>query len=553
MKDLINSITPKEWRFVALMSVVMILLTGLPFLYGYLMAPPNTAYNGLHAFSPGDFPVYYSYINQVKDGQYFLKDLFTGEAQSLGTFNVWWFLIGLAVKISGLPIPLVFQLARLAMIPVFLFVFYLFLSYFVPEVKIRKYITVFLLFSGGLGFYFAGFSDRYFPISEQFYSWPIDLWLTESNIFNTLYQTSHFIASVTLTMLIFLLTLLAWEKRKISCAFIAGFLSLFYFNFHPYYLPVIFGVLGAYLFWLILSAKKILWQETFYLLLIFLISLPSAIYHFWLISNEPVIGFRAMQNITYISPWPFVLAGFGFLPPGFILGAYFIWKNKKLNRRLIFLIIWLLVNAALIYSPFPFHSRYTQGLQIVMAIFTVLGFLELKDYLKKKIKPKTFDFWVDNPALIFILFLLFFATAPLYSLSRDFYYFTYKPGRIKATFYLPNDVYRAIGWLDKQKNPGAVLAGGTSTNFIPAFSGQRVYSAHGHETLFFYAKAVWTALIFADNKNDALKRRILKKENIRYVFYSEYEKRFGDFNPAIKDYLKLVFDSPEAKVYEVIE
>lgn len=552
MKDLFNSIAKKEWHFVAVISVVMILLTGLPFLFGYLAAPQDTTYNGLHAFSPGDFPVYYSYINQVKDGQYFVKDLFTGEPQNLGTFNVWWFLVGLLVKISGLPIPLVFQLARLALIPVFLFVFYLFLSFFVAEAKIKKYITVFLLFSGGVGFYVAGLCDQYFPINERFYSWPIDIWLTESNTFNTLYQTSHFIASITLTILIFLLMLLAWEKRKISYTFITGLLCLFYFNFHPYYLPVIFGVLGAYLFWQILLAKKILWREAGYLLLIFLISLPSAVYHFWLIKNEPVIAVRAMQNITYISPWPFVALGYGFLLPGTALGLYFLWKNKKFNPRLIFLLFWLLVNAALIYSPFPFHSRYTQGLQITMVIFTVLGFLALKDYLKKKIKPPIFDFWVDNPALIFILFLLFFATAPLYSLSRDLYYFTYKPGKIKATFYLANDIYRAIDWLDKQK-PGVILAGGTSTNFIPAFSGQQVYAAHGHETLFYYYKAVWVALFFINNENDGLKRRILKKENIRYVFYSEYEKRFGDFNPEGKEYLRLVFDLPEAKVYEVAE
>jgi len=63
MKELINSIAKKEWRFIWLMAVVIMVLTGLPYLLGYLMAPPGATYDGLHSLSPGDIPIYYSYIN----------------------------------------------------------------------------------------------------------------------------------------------------------------------------------------------------------------------------------------------------------------------------------------------------------------------------------------------------------------------------------------------------------------------------------------------------------------------------------------------------------
>src|SRR3989338_8052718 len=138
MKTLFNSISRSEWRFAGVLVLVMIVLAGLPYLYAWLTAPANTVYDGLHALSPGDVPVYYSYINQVKQGQFFLKDLFTSEPQDLGTFNVWWAGVGLLAKFFNLSVIVAFQLARILLIPVFMVVAYLFISYFFIKVNQRK-------------------------------------------------------------------------------------------------------------------------------------------------------------------------------------------------------------------------------------------------------------------------------------------------------------------------------------------------------------------------------------------------------------------------------
>jgi len=216
MKELIKTISRSEWNFVLIMMVVTILLTGLPFLYGYLTAPSDAIYYGLHALSPGDIPVYYSYLYQIVEGDFFVKDLFTSEAQSVGTFNVWWVGVGLMAKIFSIPIGLAFQLSRILMIPVFMTVAYIFISFFFQEKIRRKTAFIFLLFSGGVGAFFAPFFDALNLDGQVRYWWPIDLWLTEANTFNTLFQTSHFIASITLTLLVFLLILIAFEKKKLK-------------------------------------------------------------------------------------------------------------------------------------------------------------------------------------------------------------------------------------------------------------------------------------------------------------------------------------------------
>ncbi len=553
MKELIRTISKKEWRFVAIVIVVMIILTTLPYLYGWLATEPGTIYNGLHSLSPGDIPIYYSYINQVKEGNFLVKDLFTSEPQELGTFNVWWFGVGMIARIFKLPVIFAFQLSRLLLIPIFLVVAYLFISFFINQEIKRKITFIFLLFSSGLGVYFASALNLFNFDDKASYWWPIDLWLTEAITFNALYQTSHFIASITLTLLIFLLMILSFEKQKFSYALVSGALGLFYFNFHPYYLPVIFGVLGLYLLVLIIQAKKILWRQIGYLAIAFLLSLPSIIYHFWLIKNSLIIGIRAAQNVTLISPVIFVIIGYGFLWVGFLIGLGYLIKRKSLNNHLIFLLLWLGVNLFLIYSPFPFHSRYTQGLHLVLVIFTVIGLFGLKGYLQSRLKPKTFDLWINNVTLLIFLFILLFGFSNIFSLARDFYFFKSKPSQIKTSLYLPKDFSAAFGWLSSQSQGKIILAADIPSKFIPGFSGQTVYVAHAHETLFFSAKLPYLLRFFNRNDDEEFKKQFLSKNRIDYVFYSDYEKKLGEFNPAGKDYLKLVFDSAQAQIYQVIK
>ncbi len=555
MKELIYSITKKEWQFVVIMSAVIMLITGVPYVLGYLMAPDDMVYNGLHALSPGDIPIYYSYINQVKEGEILVKDLFTSEVQTIGTFNVWWTLVGLMAKIFNLSVIFAFQISRLLMIPIFLMVGYIFISYFFRDWLKRITALLFLLFSSGLGFYFA------LPIdalktedSLTGYAWPIDLWLTEAITFNALYQSSHFIASITITILIFLLMLLAFESPgRIIYVFASGFLALFYFNFHPYYFPVIFGVLGLYLLGLMFKAKRFLWRDIGYLTLVFLISLPSVFYHYWLVKSSPVIGQRAIQNVTNVSPLFFIILGYGFLWLGLICGLYFLFKLKKFDKKYWFLSNWLIVNVVLIVSPFPFHSRYTQGLHVILITFSVYGIFEFGKYLKSRLSYKAYEYFVNNIYLLVFLFLLLFSTSNIFSVARDIYLFAFQSAEVKKILYLPKDYFSAVKWLSTNSNNSLILASDIPSKFIPGFSGQRVYAAHAHETLFFYSKIIYTLWFFSDNRNDENKLKFLNKENIGYILYSDYEKELGTFNPAAKDYLKLVFDRPAVKVYQVVK
>jgi len=552
MKKLLQTITRTEWRLVWLMAIVMILLTSVPYLIGWLMAKPGFVYDGLHALSPGDIPVYYSYINQVKHGFWLVKDLFTSEVQTGGTFNIWWALVGLLARYCNLSVPLVFQLSRLLMIPVFMVVAYLFISYFLDQIKQRRLALFFLLFASGLGFYVAGPLDTTKLTGTTAYWWPIDLWLTEAVTFNVLYQTSHFIASLTLMLLIFLLVLLAFDYRKFNYALIAGVLSAIYFNFHPYYLPAILGTVGFYWLYLCWLEKKALWWAFGYLTVVTVFSSLPAAYHFWLIATNSVVSQRAIQNVTTISPVFFVLIGYGFLWLGAVLGAVSLIKSQQLTKRYVFLLLWLVTNFILIYSPLPFHSRYVQGVHVILVIFTVIGLVDLCQWLKRKLPPAVYDFWLNNPVLMVILFVVFFGMSNIYSLGRDIYYFVAQTPEAMADLYLPQGLLETTTWLAKQPTGKIILAADVPAKFIPGFSGQTVYLAHAHETLNFYRKAAELMWFFSDTKDDSARFQFLQRQGINYILYSDYEKALGSFVPATKNYLRLVFFAPTVQLYEVI-
>lgn len=552
MNNLLEKISRSERSYLALIILAVIVTTTLPFLFGYLAAPAGTSYNGIHSLSPGDIPVYYSYISQVAAGNFLTKDLFTAEAQTLGTFNVWWSLVGVVTAIFHLPVAFSFQVFRILMIPVFILVMYLFLVYLFDEVKIRKLSLFFILFSSGLGFYFA-LPYSAVDLSEAHrYAWPIDLWLTEANTFNTLFQTSHFIASITLTLLIFLLFALAFEKNKISYAFWAGILSLIYFNFHPYYVPVIFGTAGLMLFIKMIQANKFLWRHSGYVILAFLLSAPSVIYHFYLIASSTVIATRASQNITLTPRATFMLIGYGFLWVFGAMGLYFWAKNKQKNQRLWLIVSWLAINLFLIIFQFPFQSRYTQGLHIILSIFTVLALHQLFYILKNKLKPKFFELFVNNQALLAIGFVLIFGMSTFYSVLRDFYILFYGSPATKEKLFINQDVEAAGRWLASQPKNGSVLAADIPSKFITSWARQQVFAGHPHETLNYYAKFPKVIWFFGSQKDLAAKKEFLIKENISFIFYSDYEKELGSFDPAQVSYLKRVFDSPEAQIYQLI-
>ena len=125
LRQLVKSISKREWWFLVVTAVFLIVLTTAPYVFGWHKAPAGSTYTGLHSLTPGDIHVHFSYLEQVRQGQLVFQDLYSGEPQSRLIFNGFWSALGVFAVAFGLSNVVAFQLARIIFIPFLLFVSYL--------------------------------------------------------------------------------------------------------------------------------------------------------------------------------------------------------------------------------------------------------------------------------------------------------------------------------------------------------------------------------------------------------------------------------------------
>ncbi|MBU1164525.1 hypothetical protein KKA15_03115 [Patescibacteria group bacterium] len=526
MKELLATISKREWAYVLFFSLAVVVIVTFPYIFAYFNVPPGTVYNGLHSLSPGDPPIYFSYINQVKTGDYLFEDYFTSENQEIGFFNISWLIVGLFAKIFIFTPALAFHVFRILLIPALIVVSYLLIAYFFKETNQRKFTLIILALSSGLGFYFA-------PLAEisQYYFHSTDLWVAESNLFLTMYQSPHFIMSYIMMFLIILLILLSFDHNKFRYSIIAGILALIYFNFHPFYFLTIFLILSLYLLALFIQNKKIGWQKVSHVAIIFVISLPSIFYHIWLIKTVPVLYTRATQNIVVLDSLWIIILGYGllWLFSGFTI--YKLIKSNKYDEKKLFLVAWLAAILLLVVIPTQFQSRFLQSLIFPLA---VLACTPLYLLYKK----------LNNKLLAVVLFLLLIAPTNLFVIAKDIYYFS----NGNSNFYLPDEKVEAWRWLDQYiPDKGVVLAPLFDSLFIPAYADQKVYAAHEIETLYFKNnKKILNQWFYLSKVSCEQKDSFLERNKINYVIFNKKENDIGQCR------LKEIYNQENISIYQFV-
>jgi hypothetical protein len=244
IKDLIKNLDRKERAWIIIAALFVIVITSIPHLCGLLNAPNGFSYFGRQALNSHDAPVYFSYLEQAREGDLLFRNLFTTGPQ-IKTLNIFWLSAGLLGRIFSLPPAWNFQIVRILLIPILILILYLLISFFFKDKKKRKICFVVLLFSSGLGALASSWLTPLFQSSYGYTNWPMDSWVPESNTFFTFYYSPHIIASLILMLLIFLLALLSFENNKKIYSVGAGILALLLFEFHPFHVPTIFGIIGV--------------------------------------------------------------------------------------------------------------------------------------------------------------------------------------------------------------------------------------------------------------------------------------------------------------------
>jgi len=529
--------------------VTVILISG-SYIYGWLKQPSGGLFNGLHGLAPVDYNVYYSYVEQVKAGQYFFRDLYTNETQPYSYFNIFWLIVGLLAKFLNLSSILAFHLTRIILAVVFIFVIWKIIIYFIKDQLWQKISLVFILFSSGVGGYLSPILEKLLPRSLDFYQYnPVDVWVPEANTFLILYQTPHFIASLIFMLLIFYFTLRVLAEDKTQFSIFAGLSALILFQFHPFYIVTIFGILMCYSLVTILYKLVDIKKTIKHLFILGVFSSPSIFYYFWLMKYDWLTQERARQNLT-ISPNFFaIIIGYGFIFFLALLGLYFFYKKRSYDNKNIFLTVWFVVQTLLIYLPVNFQRRLLEGYHIVLVLLSIYGLIWLVDLLKTNYQQSVAWSWLQNKYFLVTIFFIFFLFSNIFNITRDFILFK----KQYPFFYVSQADYQSLNWLKKNlNNTDSVLASNLLiSNFIPGFTGKTSYIGHGVETAGFEKKLLTTQVFFNSKSNLWRKPDFFKENNITHLYYNTSD--YPDLLPKLKgvDYLDEVYKNEGVIIFKL--
>ncbi|MBU2529728.1 MAG: hypothetical protein KKD35_01710 [Elusimicrobia bacterium] len=536
MKNLIKNLNKKDYKIIIIVAVVILLISfSIPF-YFKVNTPDGYLYNWRVSYSHNDSYGYYGYIDQAKEGHFLFRDLYQSDSSYI-IFNYFWLGLGLIARLFGLSAITIFYLSKLIFIPLFLFIFYLFLSFFFREKSLVR-------FAFSLGVFGMGFGGFFLPFNQilRLLGWrgitPVDF-MPEATIFSNLLYSPHFIFALTLFVFIILMTLLFLDTRKFKYGVYSGIAGLLLFQFHPFPLITFATLYLIYLIYLYFIRDKKFASFFKYTILFFALSSPSWLYHiimfwrneWWHIQgvNNAVETPHIIVLLIVFAPWLWFLRA----------GIKCIKKKSIEFKNVDFMFFWIVINFVVIYLPIAFQRRLLEGWQLSILPFAAIGIIY--GLSKQKINIKR-DYLYIFP----ILAILFFSTSSIYV------YWRFSLAKFnEEVFFNKTELFEAIDWIKYNSEiDNIVFSSEDISNILAGRSLRRVYLGHWAETLDARYKSKQTQLFLTEM--DAKEREgFLDRENIDFVLFDQQWAAEGASNLDEEDFLEKVYERGEYKIYKV--
>ncbi|MDW8068661.1 MAG: hypothetical protein RML46_07100 [Anaerolineae bacterium] len=561
-------VTRSELVFVALVTAIVLALGGLPYVYGYLSAPPDRVFMGIALGTP-DTNQYFAWMRAFTRSV-LIPNTLTPEPNEAAFFNLLWWLAAQGLRL-GLSHIAVFHILRVLIGAAFLFTAYLLCAFFLPDLRWRR--TAFLIIAVGAGLGWVWVVGKYLTGRLPY---PLDVYIVEPNSFLALMAFPHFSLAAGLMFAIWVLMVLGYERRKWRYPLAAAALSFILGWSHAYDLMLIYAVVGV--FTLVVWARDG-WSPhlLLYPLVLGLLSCAPALYSVYLTSAFPLWREVLAQfvNADAWTPNPFrllIVMGIPFWLALFTFDGLVPLRERPLRE--LFLKTWFIVNFFVAYLPVSYQIHYLNGWQAPIAILATVG-------LYRRVIP-WLERWWGNPhptpaafggapsplqtegqergggsgkaagggvrKIVPALLLLVVIPTNLYLLAWRFV----DLARHRPPYYLHRDEVAALRWLEANTSPDDVVLSGLDVGqYIPSVSGNRAFLAHWTMTVRFYEKQDRVAAFFNPSTPDEGRRDTLCRFGVRYVLYGTEERALGEIPVDGLPYLQVVFRTPQAIVYRV--
>lgn len=543
------SLQQSDRRFLLGLCLVLATLSSLPYLYGYLRQTSELRYLGLHGFASGDTYVYWSYLWQVRDGQWGLADLYTTEAAVVPMLNTFWSAVGLLGRVTRWPIPLTFHLARLAAIPAAVLALWWLARQFPFTALERRWVLLLAVFSGGWSGYLLPWLHPG-PYQSGYYHWPPDLWVAESNVFLSATHSGHMLAAVALLAVIFSATLVGAGDLRRRWALVAGAAALTLFSFHPFHLPTVAVALVAWLVAVAVVSRRWRGAVAWHVVVVGLASLPVVAYYVYALRVDPVTAGRAAQNVAYTPAWYLMIIGYGWLVPGAAAGVWRLLRDGRWRQRpWLLALVWLVVQLTLVFWPsLDFQRRLLTGLQLPLVLLSVYGFPPLAAWLSRR-WPALPAWHRAFPLAGVVALLLLFGFTPMTNLANELGLMLER----HPLMFWPRDQLAAIAGLRPLTDRSSVIAASPLTSYlIPGRIGRRVVAGHGIETLDDEAKRV-ALLWFFQARNPRQQAAWLRRYGVTHVYAGPREVGSDWSGLEVLPQLTRVYDNGAVRLYRVAQ
>ncbi len=480
-----------EWRWVSLVSLGIVLLASIPYLFGYAIAPTEHEFIGLTR-NVDDALVYLSWMRQAADGHFFTRNLFTSEPQVGHGVNLLFYGLGRFAGTTHLPLIVVFHAARLIFGAGLLMLVYAFSRLWIADIRGRRLVLLVTGFSAGLGWLI--------PVGEGF-DRSVDLWQPEAITFLSIYLSPLFSFSLILMLGSLYLLQVHGATGRTRYAVCAGLLLLILGNVHSY------DVIPIGMTWALCALASLLRRPRNARplvggLIAAVIGMPSAAYQAYIYLHEPV--FRLRADVPTLSPSiVFYLLGFGLLIPLAALGVRRLMSNRADYGLLA---CWVIMAVAAAYLPISFQRKLVMGAHIPLSILAGMGLAAVTEGLRGRAA-------VTAAALVILVpsNVVFLAQDMARVIANEPHTTAHAP-------FVSKDELAALDYLRRHSRPGdIVLAQPPFASLVPAFTGRTVYCGHWGETARFEEKLRQVLTFFAEPDEVEHHMDFVRRHGIVYV------------------------------------
>ena len=513
----------KEWRWVVLVTLALVVASTLPYLAAWVVTPQGQHFTGL-LFNPQDGNSYIAKMRQGLEGSWLFRLPYTPEPQDGAPVYLFYLFLGHVARWTGLPLIAVYHLARVLGGVAMLATFYVLASRITDDLYERRAIFLLAALGSGLGWLVVFFGYQ-----------SADLWVPEAFPVYALLANAHFPLSMGL------MGGIAWcglqiaggkkqeagSKRQRWCGLgmLLGAVALG--AIQPFGLVAAFGGLGVMLAARIARERAVPWQAVGWVALTGLAALPYPLYMLQVMQADPALAAWNVQNVTGSPPlWDWALS-YGLVLVLAVSGAVFAVRRGSDVDWL--LVGWVGVTLVGMYLPWlPLQRRLSLGLGVPLGLLAGMGWW-------RGVRPRVKARW---RGLALGLVVAFCALTPVF--------LTVGHLATAPDFYLSDGEWAALAWLREDGEPDAVvLCSPRMGLFVPAWAGQPVVYGHPFETVDADARKAQVEAFWAGEIGAEERKAFLQDNRVRYVL----------FDREVKDWKletwKLVFEDAGVRLYRL--